>query len=424
MISNSERDPYSSEFGNRATQDEDIFPDIVKIAPSWPISGPSGVVITDEGIVIVDTGVNFREGQDRVQRIRERTNLPFHTIIFSHGHVDHVGGAPAFLADAEQRGHTQPRIIGHSLVARRLDKYRMLAGRRAYIASLQFPRSDQAPITGQDWSSVPEPSFIYPDTTFHDEMEFRLGGLTFEIRHSPAETDDGVWVWIPERKVAFIGDLLINGCPNTGNPLKEQRYTLEWAENLEIIAEKKPDFVISSGPVVSGQDVEEMLLNTAKLLRFIQEEVVRFLNCGYWIEEILEKIKIPEELTDKPYLRGNYGHPIFIIHDVFRRYTGWYNGNPSDLFPSPTSKIAIEVLRFTSPEQVLARANQLQQEGNIQLALHLTDFVINGCDDIIRRNEAINLKASLLDARATAIQNYIAGNIMRTSAGILRDEAV
>lgn len=423
MVNGSEHELHSSESGNRATQDEDIFPDIVKIAPSWPISGPSGVVITDKGIIIVDTGVGFREGQDRVQRIRERTNLPFHTIIYSHGHVDHVGGAPAFLTDAEQRGHPRPRIIGHALVAHRLDKYRMLAGRRAYIASLQFPRRDQVSSTRQDWSSVPEPIFVYPDTTFHDEMEFSLGGLTFEIHHAQGETDDAIWVWIPERKVALIGDLLINGCPNTGNPLKEQRYTLEWAENLERIAEKKPDFVIGSGPVISGQDIDEMLLNTAKLLRFIQDEVIRLLNAGYWIEEILEKIKIPEELTNKSYLRGNYGHPTFIIHDVYRRYTGWYDGNPSDLFPSPSSEIARELLRFTSPEQVLARVQQLQQDGDIQLALHLTDFVIKGSEDGTRRNEAMRLKADLLDTRAVDAQNYITGNIMRTNAILLRDEA-
>jgi len=403
--------------------DEDIFADIIKIAPSWPISGPSGVVITKEGIVVVDTGVGFREGQDRVQRIRERTDIPFHTIIYSHGHVDHVGGVPAFLADAEQRGHPRPRIIGHTLVTKRLDKYRMLAGRRAYIASLQFPRPDQTIDTLQDWSSIPEPVFVYPDTTFQDYMEFNLGGLTFEIHHALGETDDAIWVWVPERKVAFIGDLLINGCPNTGNPLKEQRYTLEWAENLEKIAEKKPDFVVASGPVISGHDVEERLLNTAKLLGFIQDEVVRLLNAGYWIEEILEKIKLPEELINKPYLHGNYGHPTFIIHDVYRRYTGWYNGNPTELFPSPTSAIAAEVLKFTSPEQILARAHQLQREGNTQLALHLTDFIINSSKDGKNRKEAILLKADLLDKRAADIQNFIASNIMRTSAGLLRREA-
>jgi alkyl sulfatase BDS1-like metallo-beta-lactamase superfamily hydrolase len=423
MAQGREEELQPEEVRDRAMVDEEIVPDIVKIAQTWPVSGPSGLAITGEGLVVVDTGVGFREGEDRVRRIRERTEVPFHTIIYSHGHVDHVGGASAFLKDAEDRGHPRPRIIGHELVAQRLDKYRMLKGRRAYIASLQFPRPQDRPSAKQDWASVREPSYVYPDTTFHDYMEFKLGGLTFEIYYAPGETDDTIWVWIPERKVAFIGDLLLGGCPNTGNPLKEQRYTLEWAENLERIAEKKPDFVVGSGPVISGGDVEGRLLNTARLLRYIHEEVVRLLNEGYWIEDILERVKVPEELSDKPYLAGNYGHPTFIVHDVYRRYTGWYDGNPSELFPSKGADIAAEMLNITGPEKVTERARQLHEEGNVQLALHLADFVIRGAEGQAQRREAMLLKADLLDARAGEVRNYIAGNIMRTGAGVLREEA-
>ena len=408
--------------GNPAMEDEEIFPDIVKIAQTWPVSGPSGVAITGEGLVVVDTGVGFREGEDRVRRIRERTEIPFHTIIYSHGHVDHVGGASAFLKDADDRGHPRPRILGHELVAQRLDKYRMLKGRRAYIASLQFPAPGRTPSVRTDWSAVREPSYVYPGTTFHDYMEFSLGGLTFEVRHAPAETDDTVWVWIPERKVAFIGDLLLGGCPNTGNPLKEQRYTLEWAENLEMVAEKKPDFVVGSGPVIRGGDVADRLLNTARFLRHIHDEVVRLLNEGCWIEEILERVDVPADLVGKPYLAGNYGHATFVIHDVYRRYTGWYDGNPSELFPSKSVDIAAEVLRFAGPEQIIERARQLQKEGSIQLALHLTDLVVNGAEDGAERREAMLLKADLLDASAGEVGNFIARNIMRTNAGLLREE--
>ncbi|HEY91343.1 MAG TPA: MBL fold metallo-hydrolase [Dehalococcoidia bacterium] len=421
-MTQSGNEEHRPEDRDRNMLDEEIFPDVVKIAQTWPISGPSGLVITCEGLVVVDTGVGFREGDDRVRKIRERTDIPFHTIIYTHGHVDHVGGAAAFLKDAEDRGHRRPVIIGHELVAQRLDKYRMLKGRRAYIASLQFPRTQDDSPGSQDWTNVREPSYVYPDSTFHDYMEFRLGGLTFEIRHAPGETDDALWVWVPERKVAFIGDLLLGGCPNTGNPLKEQRYTLEWAENLEKIAEKKPDFVVGSGAVISGEAVNERLTNTAKLLRYINDEVVRLLNEGCWIEEILERVKVPAELVDKPYLAGNYGHPIFVIHDVYRRYTGWYDGNPSTLFPSKEAAIAGEVLQLTGAGNVIERARQLKEEGNVQLALHLLDFVVKGTVDASLRNEAMLLKAEFLDVRTGEVHNFIAGNIMRTSAGLLRRE--
>ena len=126
-------------------------------------------------------------------------------------------------------------------------------------------------------------------------------------------------------------------------------------------------------------------------------------------------------MANDPWLVGAYGHPTFVIHDVYRRYTGWYDGNPSELFPSHSSTIAAEVTRLTGAEHLIERARELQQKGNIQLALHLLDFAIGGSDDASKRKEASLLKADLLDARANSIQNFIAGNIMRTSAAALRE---
>ena len=422
MAQISEQNLRPADSNDLTMQDEVILPDVIKIAPVWPVAGPSGVVITDEGIVVVDTGIG-PEGADRVRRIRERTDVPFHTIIYSHGHPDHVGGAAAFVEDAEKRGGPRPRIIGHELVAKRFDKYRMLAGRRRYITSLQFPGVVETPRAPKDETASPSFPFIYPDITFSDYMEFRLGGLTFELYHAPAETDDAIWVWVPERKVAMIGDLLIRSCPNTGNPLKEQRYTLEWAEALEKIADKKPDFIIADPGVLRGEPALEQCLKTAKFLRHIQDEVVRLLNDGYWIGDILEKVKIPAEMANEPFLAGTYGHPTFVVHDVYRRYTGWYDGNPSELFPSRSSDIGAEVVRFASPEQLVSRAKELQKEGKTQLALHVVDFAIRGTEDSGKRREALRFKADLLDARARQVHNFIARNIMRTSAGTLREEA-
>jgi hypothetical protein len=78
---------------------------------------------------------------------------------------------------------------------------------------------------------------------------------------------------------------------------------------------------------------------------------------------------------------------------------------------------------LTAPENLLARARALQGEGNVQLALHLADFVVSGTGDQAMRTEAMLLKADLLDSRAESTGNYIAGNIMRTSAGLLRAQA-
>ena len=400
-----------SGLGGIGRQAEECTPDI-----AWLGIGSSSIVATEEGVVVVDTPMGNRAGQRVVEAIRERTQAPIHTVIFTHGHMDHVWGVAPLMSNAQERGHPKPRIIAHELVPERFDRYQRLWGQQQFINRIQFaiPEGEQ----------VLPPQFFYPDITYSDTIQFRLGGLTFELYHYMGETDDGTWVWIPERKVALIGDLLIGGCPNVGNPFKVQRYTLEWAEALERIAGKNPDCVIPAhGPVLRGEEARDVCLDTAKYLRHIEDEVVRLLNEGCWIEDILERVKIPPELLSKPWLDPRYGHPAFIIHGVHRRYAGWYNGNASELFPARSSEIAAEVVNIGGIEQLLQHSKKLQKEGDIQLALHLVDFVVRGANDKSKRREALLLKAELLDARADAEPSFIARNIFRNGAELARKEA-
>jgi alkyl sulfatase BDS1-like metallo-beta-lactamase superfamily hydrolase len=400
-----------SGLGGVPGQEEECTPDII-----WLGIGSSSAVLTGEGVVVVDVPMGNRAGWRIVEAIRRRTQASIHTIIYTHGHMDHIWGIAPLLSDAQEQGNPKPKIVAHELVPKRFDRYQRLRGQHEYINRIQFaiPKSEQ----------VLPSQFFYPDVTYSESMQFKLGGLTFELYHYMGETDDGTWVWIPERKAALIGDLLIGGCPNVGNPFKVQRYALEWAEALERVAGRNPDFVIPAhGPVRRGQQAQEICLDTAKYLRYIEDEVVRLLNEGCWIEEILERVRIPEDLARKPWLVPIYGHTTFIIHGVYRRYAGWYNGNPSELFPSKSSEIAAEVVTLGGIEQLLERASKLQQEGNIQLALHLADFVIQGSENDSKRKEALLLKAKLLDAKADAETSSIARNIFRNGAQSAAEEA-
>lgn len=393
-------------------QEEECGPDVVMVTGF----GNTGIVVTEEGVVVVDIPTGNMAGQRLVGAIRNRTQAPIHTIIYTHGHADHARSPLAFLENAKERGHPKPRIIAHELVPKRFERYQRLHGQQEHINRIQFAIPED--------QKVFPPQFFYPDITYSDAMQFSLGGLTFELYHYIGETDDGTWIWIPERKTAIIGDLLIGGCPNVGNPFKVQRHTLEWAEALEKVAGKNPDIVIPGhGPVLRGEQASITCLDTAKYLRHIEEEVVRLLNEGCWIEEILERVGIPQELSSKPWLAPIYGHPTFIIHGVHRRYAGWYDGNPSELFPSKSSEIASEVVKLSGIEQLLQRINDLQQEGDIQLALHLVDFVIRGAENDSKRKEALFLKAKLLDAKADTEPSFIAINIFRNGAEIVRKEA-
>ena len=53
---------------------------------------------TDEGVVLVDTGLE-RLANGLAGLLRDKTDAPIHTAIYTHGHVDHAFGLEAFLAN-------------------------------------------------------------------------------------------------------------------------------------------------------------------------------------------------------------------------------------------------------------------------------------------------------------------------------------
>jgi len=396
--------------GARMEDEQQATSDIVRLG-----IGNTSVIYTDEGVVVIDVPMGNRFGRKAVEAIRRRTDEPIYAIIYTHGHIDHIWSVLAFFADAEAHKCARPHIIGHKNVARRFDRYQRLKGQHEYINTIQFAIPPGEPVLPQQ--------FYYPDITFDDAMQFKLGGLTFELYSYYGETDDSLWVWIPERKTALVGDLLIGGVPNIGNPFKVQRWAFEWAQALETVASKNPDFVVSAGQVLNEDMGKDVLLDTARYLRFVEDEVVRLLNEGCWIEDIIDRIKVPEDLAQKPWLQPIYGHPTFVIHGVHRRYAGWYNGNPSELFPARSVDIATEVIKLASADKILQEAQRLKADGKIQLSLNVIDFVVKGTQDKLVRKEALLLKSELLKARADAEPSYIARNIFHAGAVLTKQEA-
>ena len=62
---------------------------------------------------------------------------------------------------------------------------------------------------------------------------------------------------------------------------------------------------------------------------------------------------LPDALARSPNLQSLYGSPTFAVHSNLRRYSGWYNGNPSTLFPSSQTAIASEVVALAGGPEAL-----------------------------------------------------------------------
>jgi alkyl sulfatase BDS1-like metallo-beta-lactamase superfamily hydrolase len=355
-----------------------------------------------------------RMGALAVKAIREVTAEPFAFLIYTHGHGDHAFGTEAFINDNLSRGYPRPKIWAHEDVVVRFERYRRTRGWQSHINSLQFG------VRGPAIATFADEAFTLPDLTYRDMQLLELEREPVELRHAMGETDDATWVWMPRRRLAMVGDLIVSSLPNTGNPNKVQRYTLEWAEALEQIAARKPRIVLPGhGPAYRGEEVcHELLMETARALRIIHDEVVARLNRGEWPIDIIEAgIALPDDLASKPFLRPVYGCVPFVVRDVIRRYAGWWSGQPSQMFPAKRADVATEILGLCGRDQLLARARTLKDSGQLQQALAIAEMALDANSSDA---DAIALNAEILDAMASAERSFIARNFFIAAARELR----
>ena len=327
-----------------------------------------------DGLVLFDASLG-PFGPGVVKALREWRTDPVHTLIYTHGHVDHVGGAGAVMADAEAAGAPRPAVVGHEQVPQRFDRYDLTNGYNAVINQRQFAGTG---LTGGAGLGFPR-HWVRPTVTYRDRLDLHIGTLDLELHHSRGETDDHTWTWIPSQRTVCVGDLLIWVFPNAGNPQKVQRYPLEWAQALREIAALEPDLVLPAhGLPIGGRDRIQMVLDdVARALEGIVADTLELMNAGATLDEIVHSVSVPEALLAKPYLRPTYDEPEFVVRNIWRMYGGWYDGNPARLKPPPDSAIARETAALAGGVGALVRrAMELGDAGDQRLACHLVELAV------------------------------------------------
>jgi alkyl sulfatase BDS1-like metallo-beta-lactamase superfamily hydrolase len=359
---------------NRMNEELSELADGVAIVESF---SHSIAVDTGAGLVVFDTSVEAKGGAV-VDSLRSWRDDAVDSIVYTHGHLDHVGGSGAFAADADARGHAKPRVIGHEALPPRFARYRTTSGYNRVINLRQFggAATDMAQATERPF--LP-PSVLDPDLTYEDQLVVTVGDTTFEMNHCLGETDDHTWTWIPEHKMITAGDQFIWMFPNCGNPQKVQRYPLEWAQSLRAMAAKNAElFVPSHGLAIAGADrIRGCLITVAETLEKLVTDVVDAMNSGAVLDDIVHSVHVAPEALEIPYLVPMYDEPEFVVRNIWRLYGGWWDGSPARLKPPSDHAVGTEVVDLIGDIQsIIDRAQQRSGEGDHRLACHLIDMAI------------------------------------------------
>src|SRR4030095_4208321 len=257
----------------------------------------SVVFRTNEGLVVFDTS-GAQGGDLVVNAIRGWSTAPFDTLVYTHGHIDHVGGCGAFLADATASRAARPRIVGHENVPRRFDRYNLTHGYNHIINARQFRGlAGRGSGIGGDARFLPADS-AKPDVTYATHLSLTVGGTAFDLHHAKGETDDHTWAWVPSFKAICAGDFFIWNFPNAGNPQKVQRYPVEWAAALRAMAGTGAElFLPAHGlPIAGAARIHRVLLEVADALDALVRETLAMMNAGARLNDIVHSVKVTQDV--------------------------------------------------------------------------------------------------------------------------------
>ena len=331
---------------------------------------------TEQGLVVIDTGLKAH-GKPIVKAIRSWSEDPFHTLIYTHGHVDHVGGSGDFWDDAKSKNHSLRNIIGHENVLRRFERYRFTDGFNKVINLRQMSQAPNLDLAESGEALFLDKSVLFPNITYSNHFSIKIGELTFDLHHAKGETDDHTWVWIPERRVICPGDLFIWVFPNAGNPQKVQRYPLEWVQALREMAGMGAEYCLPSHgwPIKGKERIRNAFLEVADALDKLVNDTLEMMNSGATLNEIIHNVKVDKQTLSKGHLTPIYDEPEFIVNNIWRLYGGWYDGNPANLKPAKDTVLAAEIATLAGgPEALALRAEKVAESSELRLACHLIEM--------------------------------------------------
>jgi alkyl sulfatase BDS1-like metallo-beta-lactamase superfamily hydrolase len=373
---------------------------------------------TDGGLAVFDASSPLT-APAALQALRAWSGGRVHTLVYTHGHLDHVGGSPAFVADAAGRGFERPRVVGHEAVLARFERYRMTSGWNQAINHRQFGwlagRGAGAAAGGGPGAFLPDDVAV-PDHTYADHDVVDADGLELHLHHARGETDDHTWTWIPEHRAITSGDFLIWNFPNAGNPQKVQRYPLDWAAALRAMVAKEPELLLPAHglPIAGRERIATVLTTVAGALEHLVDETVAMMNGGATLDEVVHTVAAPPDTLALPYLRPLYDEPEFVVRNVWRLYGGWWDGNPARLKPAPDADLAAEVAVLAGGTATLAgRARQLADAGRLDLACQLVEWAFQAAPDDPATRAAMT---DVYQARHTAESSLMAKGIFASAA--------
>lgn len=384
-----------------------------------------GFIRSDNGWIIVDCG-NYVETARAVLKLAEKAigeNIHdnIKAVIYSHSHLDHYGGAEAFITQ-EQVGSIEegkipviaPGDYEQSLVDDNLYAGIAMSRRLQYQSGLILKHDARGSVGVGLHNPIIRVggriSMIMPTWQISEEETINIDGVELTFIPSPdTETRSHMCVYSNTHKVLYLGDNAMGTLHNTYTPrgarVRDANFwgglfyylNTRFGDEMTAVFQGHgvPHFKMEKRP----DNLKRFLLDNAAAYKYPSDQALLLANKGVKLNEVGRELVIPDEISKTWYTREHYGNYSFNARGAVQRYLGFYDANPVNLLPLPETELAAKLVEYMGSEElVLEKAEKDFEKGEYQWVATITNHLVF--------NNPKNMKARYLCADALEQLGY------------------
>lgn len=203
------------------------------------VGSNNGFIVGDSGVIVVDTKTAVDVERGVIAEIAKVTSRVVDAVILTHSDEDHVNGLPAFPT-------------GIAIIAQDNCRKDMEVSAKLGFEPCLGCRTQGQMIPAQD---------RLPTKTFDKTVNLTIDGVRIRLYHwGPGHTGSDAVVYLPDEKIVFAGDLLVNTRPDPLIHTEKNGSAAGWLANAKGMLGLNADtYLTGHGSIMTKADVRKKL---------------------------------------------------------------------------------------------------------------------------------------------------------------------